>query len=76
MALELLAFVVVAALALPGIRTAAEIEAAAAAVTATAGGPERTTARRRGEAARTSEDAGVEREAVLVGAAGTRQPGR
>ena len=37
LALELLAFIVVAALALPGIRSAAEIEAAAAAIAAPAG---------------------------------------
>ena len=69
-ALELLAFVVVAALALPGIRTAAEIEAAAAAVT-TASGPEEDDGEGRGEAREPDEDVGVEREAVLVGAAGS-----
>jgi len=68
-ALELLAFVVVAALALPGIRTAAEIEAATAAVT-TAGGPDEDDSEGPGES-REPEDAGVEREAVLVGAAGS-----
>jgi GT2 family glycosyltransferase len=58
MALELLAFVVVAALALPGIRTAAEIQAATTAEGSDAGGSQT------GEQA---EDTGAEREAVLVG---------
>ena len=74
MALELLAFVVVATLALPGIRTAAEMEVAATPV-GVAGDLDGDAAES-DDAAALAGEPGDEREPVLVGAAGASSGAR